>query len=83
MALVNNGDPLAWPEIVSKAVHDMRTPLSSIRTTLEIFRMVAGGSEKQMMLVGVLDRQVDELNGLMETLLNDPAVFGTAPQHDH
>lgn len=81
--MVNNGDPLAWPEIVSKAVHDMRTPLSSIRTTLEIFRMVAGGSEKQMKLVGVLDRQVDELNGLMETLLNDPAAFESAPQHDH
>ncbi len=81
--MVNNGDPLAWPEIVSKAVHDMRTPLSSIRTTLEIFRMVGGGSEKEMKLIGVLDRQVDELNALMETLLNDPAAFEPAPQHDN
>ena len=76
----NSVDSQVWPEIVSKAVHDLRTPLSSIRTTLEIFRMIPGDSAKQAKLLGVLDKQVDELSNLLETLMENPATFASPPR---
>jgi signal transduction histidine kinase len=66
---------LPWEEIVSVAVHDMRTPLSSMRTTLEIIRMLNSQCDRTSGLVEKLDRQVLELAGHLERLQNDPASY--------
>lgn len=63
---------LPWKQIVAKSVHDMRTPLSCIRTTLEILRMTSEEGERQSRLLGVLDAQVDELASQLEKLLKSP-----------
>ncbi|MES2439307.1 MAG: histidine kinase dimerization/phospho-acceptor domain-containing protein [Verrucomicrobiota bacterium] len=65
-------DSLPWKQIVAKSVHDMKTPLSCLRTTVEILRMTSGGDPRQVRLIGVLDAQIDELNGHLEKLLNSP-----------
>lgn len=72
----NNGDEsLPWKEIVAKSVHDMRSPLSCLRTTLEILRMTSGGAEPQTKLIGIMDTQIDELIVQLDTLLQNPAVI--------
>ena len=67
--------PLAWDEIVPVAIHDMRSPLSSIRTTLEIVRMLNSQCDRTSGLIDKLDKQVLELAGLLERFQNDPASF--------
>ena len=64
---------LPWAEIVSSAVHDMRTPLSSMRTTLEIVRMLNSQSEKTTALIDKLDKQVLEIAACLERLQRDPS----------
>ena len=68
-------EALPWKEIVGKAVHDMKTPLSSLRVTLEILRMTSGGSEAHGKLIAMLDNQVNELARQLDTLANDPAAI--------
>lgn len=65
-------ESLPWNQIVAKSVHDMRTPLSCLRTTVEILRMTSGGDERQAKLVGLLDVQIDELTAHLEKLLHHP-----------
>jgi signal transduction histidine kinase len=65
-------EELPWKNIVEKSVHDMRTPLSCLRTTVEILRMTSGNDERQLKLVGMLDVQIDELTSHMERLLHHP-----------
>ncbi len=66
---------LPWREIVAQAAHDMKTPLSCMRTALEVLRMLSTGSVEQDKFIGILDTQVDELSGQLETLLRTPAAF--------
>lgn len=54
--------------IVAKSVHDMKTPLSCMRTTLEILRLTAGDADRQAKSIGILDAQINELNGILEKL---------------
>lgn len=68
-------EPLPWKQIVAKAVHDMRTPLSSMVTTLEILRLLPADREKSLKMISLLDRQVEELSRQLETLVTDPAAF--------
>jgi len=68
-------EPLPWERIIAKATHDMKTPLSSIRVTLEILRMTCGGAEAPVKLVAMIDSQVNELVKLLETLENDPVAI--------
>lgn len=77
---VNTSDPhledaLAWKQIVAKAVHDIRTPLSCVRTTLEILRMLPADSEQHRRMVGVIDTQVDQISGQLERLLVSPESY--------
>lgn len=65
-------ESLPWKHIVAKSVHDMRTPLSCLRTTVEILRMTSSGDERQAKLVGLLDVQIDELTAHLEKLLHHP-----------
>ncbi len=64
---------LPWNEILRKAVHDMKTPLSSMRVTLEVLRMTGGDSEIHRKLIATLDHQVDELARQVDVLAKDPA----------
>lgn len=66
---------LPWEEIVPVAVHDMRSPLASMRTTLEIVRMLNSQCDRTSGLIDKLDKQVLELAGLLERFQNDPASF--------
>lgn len=66
---------LPWEEIVPVAIHDMRSPLSSMRTTLEIVRMLNSQCDRTSGLIDKLDKQVLELAGLLERFQNDPASF--------
>ncbi|MES2920575.1 MAG: histidine kinase dimerization/phospho-acceptor domain-containing protein [Verrucomicrobiota bacterium] len=66
-------EPLPWKEILPKAVHDMRTPLSSMRVTLEILRMTCGESEAHGKLIAMMEKQVNELAVQLHTLATDPA----------
>ncbi|RYD78682.1 MAG: hypothetical protein EOP84_13955 [Verrucomicrobiaceae bacterium] len=54
--------------IVAKSVHDMKTPLSCMRTTVEILRLTAGDADRQAKAIGILDAQINELNGILENL---------------
>lgn len=80
MGLVNalenaQEEALPWKQIVGKAVHDMRTPLSSMVTTLEILRLLPADREKSLKMIGLLDRQVEELSRQLETLVANPSAF--------
>ena len=66
---------LPWEEIVPVAIHDMRTPLSSMRTTLEIVRMLNSQCDRTSGLIDKLDKQVLELAAQLERLQNDPASY--------
>ena len=68
-------DEPPWEKIVERAVHDMRTPLSCMRTSLELLRMLPAGSEKHAKVLGILNAQLDLLGGQMEALLARPESF--------
>ncbi|RYD34786.1 MAG: hypothetical protein EOP85_19540 [Verrucomicrobiaceae bacterium] len=53
---------------VAKALHDMRTPLSCMRTTVEILRMTQGNAEQQEKSLGLLEAQMREMNEVMNKL---------------
>jgi hypothetical protein len=73
------GDSPPWKQIVAKAVHDMRTPLSSMRISLEVLRMTGADAQQRGKLIAMLDKQVDELAGLLEMLSKDPCAFVAPP----
>lgn len=68
-------EDLPWKQIVAKAVHDMRTPLSSMVTTLEILRLLPADREKSLKMIGLLDRQVEELSRQLEALVANPSAY--------
>lgn len=70
----SSGD-LPWEEILEVAVHDMRTPLSSMRTTLEIIRMLNSQCDRTSGLIDKMDRHVLELASQLDRLRNDPGSF--------
>ena len=53
----------------------MRTPLSSLRTAVEILKMTADGTDQSRRLISMLEKQTDELAQQMERLVSDPASF--------
>jgi hypothetical protein len=75
-------EPLAWKQIVGKAVHDMRSPLSTMRTTLEILRMLPPNSDQYGKMISMLDSQVNVISGHLETLINCPETFLDLSSHD-
>jgi len=67
-----DGSGTPWQQVVSRAVHDMRTPLSAMKTTLEVMRLTQGDPEKSAKLISMMERQATELAELMERLAKDP-----------
>ena len=72
----NPSNDLPWSQLISKAVHDMRTPLSAMRTTIEILKLTSQDTGKSAKLIDLLEKQIDELSGQLTNLVNDPASFG-------
>lgn len=66
-------EPLPWERIIARSTHDMKTPLSSIRVTLEVLRMTCAGSEAHLTLLAMIDSQVNDLARQVDTLATDPA----------
>lgn len=66
---------LPWEEIVRQAVHDMRSPVSSMRTAVEILRLTITTSEKNDRLLGMVDKQLDLLTTQLAMLMDDPEAF--------
>lgn len=77
---------MPWKQIVAQAVHDLRTPLSSLRVTLEVLRMTPSDPEAHAKLIGMMGRQVDLIADLLETLSKDPGTLvarsGKGPETD-
>lgn len=69
---------LPWEALVTSAVHDMRTPLSSIFTTIEILKLLEP-SEKALVLLGKLEQQSRELSDQLERLVRDPLSYSKSP----
>ena len=68
-------EPILWKQIIPKAVHDMRTPLSTMRTSIEILRALAPDSDQHRKVMGILEAQVGLITDHLETLLVNPGLF--------
>lgn len=70
-------EPLPWKEIIGNAAHDMRTPLSCLRTTVEVMRMLAAESEQQTRMIEILEKQIDSLAGQLDELVRNPQSYSS------
>lgn len=70
-----NQSALPWEQLIAKAVHDMRSPLSTMNTTLAVLRMAISDPVKAEKLLGILERQTGDLTEQLDRLLNDPESF--------
>lgn len=68
-------DSIPWQEVVTKAVHDMRTPLSGMKTAIEVMRLAQGDPDKVSRVIAMMERQATELTGLLERLAKDPESY--------
>lgn len=60
------------PEIhrqILQAVHDIRTPLSAMKTSVAILKMISSDPEKSARLVQMMDKQVDDISEKLEKLV--------------
>lgn len=60
---------------MAKAVHDMRTPLSCMRTTVEILRLLPTDSDQRRGVIGSLETQIDLIARQLELLMASPESF--------
>ena len=68
-------DRLPWEQLVAQAVHDMRSPLSTMTTTLAVLRMAIADPAKAEKLVGIIERQSADLTEQLNRLVTDPASY--------
>lgn len=68
-------EPLPWKEIIGNAAHEMRTPLSCMRTTVEVLRMLNSSSEQTIRMIEILEKQVDSLAGQVDELVKNPQAY--------
>ncbi len=54
--------------VVAKAIHDMKTPISCMRTTVEILRLTTGNPEQQAKSLAILEAQIHDLNTILDKL---------------
>ena len=62
-SLVTTGQQLA------ETLHDMGSPLTAMRVLLEVLRRTDQNSASRNELIGLLDNQVTEMAGCLESLL--------------
>lgn len=70
-------ESLPWKEIIGNAAHEMRTPLSCMRTTVEVLRMMTSESEQHTRMIEILEKQIDSLAGQVDELVKDPQSYSS------
>jgi len=68
-------DSIPWDEVLGKAVHDMRTPLSGLKTAIEVLRLAQGDPDKVSRIISMMERQTTELTGMLERLVKEPESY--------
>jgi len=68
-------DEHEWKKIVKAAAHEIRTPLSSLRTSVEILKMNRLDQEQSQKLMAMMNRQIESISAQLDTLVNRPATF--------
>jgi nitrogen-specific signal transduction histidine kinase len=68
-----------WKNIVKAAVHEIRNPLSSLRTSVEILKMNRLDQKQSQKLMAMMNRQIESISGHLDTLANHPATFLEPP----
>lgn len=68
-------DEQQWKKIVKAAAHEIRTPLSSLRTAVEILKMNRLDQEQSEKLMAMMNRQIESISGQLDALVNRPATF--------
>jgi hypothetical protein len=76
----SDSEPVAlpWDEIVRQAVHDMRTPLSSMLTTVAVLRQLQATATipaQWERMIDLLERQIQTLSGQLVRLHESPESF--------
>lgn len=56
-------------------MHDMRTPLSGMKTAIEVLRLAQGDPDKVARVIVMMERQTAELAALLERLARDPGSY--------
>ncbi len=72
-----------WKTVVKTAVHEIRTPLSALCTSIEILKMNRLDTEQAHKMLLMMNRQVDAIIGQLDTLLNRPAAYLENPPVPH
>ena len=85
MSQPSDTDPvtLPWDKIVRQAVHDMRTPLSSMLTTVAVLRQLQSSSsvpQQWERMIDMLERQVQTLSGQLVRLHESPESYLSAEE---
>ena len=65
-------DNFPWREVVAQAVHDLSTPLATLRTSLEILRLTSSDPEAAAKAIGILEAQIDMLTTQLVALRDNP-----------
>ncbi|QJE95665.1 histidine kinase dimerization/phospho-acceptor domain-containing protein [Luteolibacter luteus] len=68
-------DSIPWDEVLGKAVHDMRTPLSGLKTAIEVLRLAQNDPDKVSRVISMMERQTAELTGMLERLAKEPESY--------
>lgn len=80
MSHLSDTDPAAlpWEKIIRQAVHDMRTPLSSLLTTVAVLRQLQATSTVPAQwerMIDLLERQVQTISGQLIRLHESPESY--------
>lgn len=78
MSHPSESDAVPWEKIVRQAAHDMRTPLSSMLTTVAVLRQLQSTSTvppEWERMIDLLERQIHTLSGQLGRLYDSPASF--------
>lgn len=57
-------------DFLSKLAHEIRNPLSPIKTAVQVLRRLAGADQRQQRLVETIERQTDAVSALVDDLMD-------------
>ncbi|GEM_PF-1404966 len=72
-------DELPWKKIIKCAVHEIRSPLSSLRTSVEILKMNRLDDEQSQKVMTMMNRQIEAISDQLEALVARPRTFLDTP----